>query len=93
MNSDIPRYARGADLETHETEDGLVVFNPGTDRVHDLNYSAAVLFELCRGTHTAAELASMMAEFYALEEAPTKTVEASLQQLVAEGLLVETRAE
>ncbi len=93
MNSDIPRYACGADLETHETEDGLIVFNQGADRVHHLNYTAAVLFELCQSTHTAAELASMMAEFYALEETPTEAVETCLQQLVAKGLLVETCAE
>lgn len=93
MNSDIPRYARTAELDTHETEDGLIVFNPVTDRVHHLNFTASVLFELCQGTHAAAELASMMAELYALEETPIETVETSLQQLVADGLLVETRAE
>ncbi len=93
MNSDVPRYARRADLEVHETEDGLIVFNPATDRVHHLNYTAGVLFELCQGTRDTAELASMMAELYALEETPTEAAETSLQQLVAEGLVVETRAE
>jgi hypothetical protein len=93
MSSDVSRYARGADLEVHETDDGLIVFNPATDCVHHLNYTAGVLFELCQGTHDAAELASMMAELYALEETPSEAVETGLQKLVAEGLLVETRDE
>ncbi len=93
MNANTPRYTHGADLETHETEDGLVVFNPGTDCVHHLNYTASVLFELCQGAHTAAELAGMMAKIYALEETPSEVIETSLQQLVADGLLVETGAE
>ena len=34
----------------------------------------------------------MMAELYALEEAPAEVVETGLRQLVTEGLLVESRA-
>jgi hypothetical protein len=34
----------------------------------------------------------MMAELYALEEAPGEMVETGLRQLVAEGLLVQSRA-
>lgn len=83
-----PRYARAAGLEVHETDDGLIVFNPATDRVHHLNYTAGVLFELCQDARDAAELAGMMVELYALEEAPGETVETGLRQLVAEGLLV-----
>ncbi len=92
MNSGIPGFTRTAELATHETEDGLIVFNSDTDRVHHLNFTASVLFELCQDTHSAAELTRMMAELYAPEETPIEVVETSLQELVAEGLLVETRA-
>jgi Coenzyme PQQ synthesis protein D (PqqD) len=92
MSCTGPRYARAAGLEVHETDDGLIVFNPATDRVHHLNYTAGVLFELCHDARDAAELAGMMAELYALEEAPGEMVETGLRQLVAEGLLVQSRA-
>ena len=46
MSADTRQYSRAADLEVHETEDGLIVFNPATDRVHHLNHSAGALFEL-----------------------------------------------
>jgi coenzyme PQQ synthesis protein D (PqqD) len=92
MSSPGPRYTHAAALEVHETDDGLVVFNPATDRVHQLNYTAGVLFELCRDPRDAAELAGMMAELYALEKAPAEVVETGLQQLLAEGLLVQSRA-
>lgn len=90
MSDDTPYYTRAADLEVHETEDGLIVFNPATDRVHHLNYTAGVLFELCQGCHDGAELAGMMAELYALEEAPIEATQTGLKQLVEEGVLVET---
>jgi hypothetical protein len=92
MSTTGPRYAHAAALEVHQTDDGLVVFNPATDRVHHLNYTAGVLFELCHKPRDAAELAGMMAELYVLEEPPAEVVETGLQQLVAEGLLVRSRA-
>jgi hypothetical protein len=54
MSSPGPRYTHAAALEVHETDDGLVVFNPATDRVHHLNYTAGVLFEFCRDPRDAA---------------------------------------
>lgn len=93
MTSDIPRYTRAPDLDVHETEDGLIVFNAVTDRVHHLNYTAGVLFECCRGTHSADELAEIMVDFYALDETPVEAITTGLQQLVAEGVLIETRGD
>ena len=90
MSVDTSRYTRAADLDVHETEDGLIVFNPATDRVHHLNYTAGALFALCQDTHDAAELANMMAELYELEEPPAEVVQSGLRQLVTEGVLIET---
>jgi hypothetical protein len=90
MNNDGPRYTRAVDLDVHETEDGLIVFDASTDRVHHLNFSAGALFELCRGTHDVTELAALMADLYDLSEPPIETVESGLRQLVEEGVLVES---
>lgn len=91
MNSDV-KYIRADNLDVHETEDGLIVFDPSTDQVHHLNYSAGILFELCTEARNAAELAQMAAAVYELDAAPTEEIETGLRQLVAEGVLVETGA-
>ena len=89
MNKAGPLYVRSADLEVHETNDGLVVFNPATDKVHHLNYSAGAIFELCRDRHSADELARLMADLYSLDEPPQEALEAGLRQLLDEGVLIE----
>lgn len=91
MNSNV-KYIRADNLDVHETEDGLIVFDPSTDQVHHLNYSAGVLFEFCKEAHDAAELAQMAAAVYELDVPPTEEIEAGLRQLVAEGVLIETGA-
>lgn len=92
MSADAPKYTRAADLEVHETQDGLVVFNPATDRVHHLNFSAGALFELCDDASSAAELAAAMADLHSLDTPPLDDVETGLKQLVEEGVLVVTSA-
>lgn len=92
MTTSNVKYRRPENLDVHETEDGLIVFDPATDRVHHLNYSAGILFELCTEAHDAAELAQMAAALYELDLLPTEEIEAGLRQLVAGGVLVETSA-
>lgn len=88
-----PSYRQAADLEVHETEDGLVVFDPRTDQVHHLNYSAGVIFELCREQQTAERLVGLVSELYTLDEAPADTVGDGLRKLVAQGILIESGGE
>ena len=90
MSDNGTRFTRSPDLVFHPTDDGLVVFNSKTDRIHRLNFTAGALFELCHDTHSLAELTGMMAEFYALDEGPADTVQSAVDQLLAEGLLVES---
>lgn len=89
MNA-VVKYVRAENLDVHETEDGLIVFDPSTDQVHHLNYSAGVLFELCAEAREAGELAQMAAAVYELDAPPSEEIEAGLRQLVAEGVLIET---
>ncbi len=81
-------YTRATGVEVHETDDGLIVFNPATDRVHHLNPTAGVLWELCTGSKTSAQLIKEMAELFSLDELPTDAVEAGLKQLVSENVLI-----
>jgi len=89
MTEPAPKYARAQNLDVHETEDGLIVFDPATDRVHHLNYSAGILFELCQGTHGAGELTEMLQALYEMDAPPAEDVATGLRELVAKGVLVE----
>jgi Coenzyme PQQ synthesis protein D (PqqD) len=87
--SEIPEHVeRAAGLEVHEAQDGLVVFDPTSDRVHHLNATAAVLFELCAAERSRSELATLIVDLYGLDEPPAAGIEAGLRQLLAEGILV-----
>ena len=74
-------------LEAHEVDDGLVVYQAATDRVHYLNPVASVVYELCTGDHTEAEIVEIVGAAWGLADAPTTEVRLALEQLQAEGML------
>lgn len=85
MTGQRPRRVDG--LEAHEVDDGLVVYQAATDRVHSLNASASVVFELCDGKRTEADIADLVAEAWDLADAPLAEVRACLAQLHDEGVI------
>ncbi len=80
-----PRRVDG--LEPHEVDDGLVVYQPSTDRVHYLNPTASVVFELCTGEHSDREIEVLVGSAWGLSEAPGEEVQRCLAQLRAEGIV------
>jgi hypothetical protein len=85
MPSARPSVVEG--LAVEEVRDGLTVFDPATDRVHYLNATAAIVFSLCDGTHTASEIASVVAQSFELHEPPGEEIEDCLSMLRSERLL------
>jgi hypothetical protein len=83
-------YRHTPDLEVHETDDGLVVFDPRTDQVHHLNHSAGVIFEMCRNEQSADQLIDLITELYELEIPPTESVMDGLKKLVEQGVLLDS---
>ena len=81
-------YKRVAGLEVHESDDGLIVFNPSTDKVHHLNYTSGVLFELCHDSHTLEDLTERMNTFYDPESVSEDIVKDGVAQLLKEGVFV-----
>jgi len=75
-------------IEIREAPDGLVAYDAGSDRVHYLNRTAALLLESCDGGVSAGELPGMLAAAFQLESPPAAEVERCLARLVEEGLLV-----
>ena len=83
-------YQQAEGLDVHEAEDGLIIFNPGTDRVHHLNSTAGVVFSLCDQPRSGLVLIESFAELFDLEQSSAETVQTVLAQLSEEGVLVET---
>jgi hypothetical protein len=80
-----PRPTPG--IEVNRVADGYVVYDPERDRVHYLNPTAVLLFELCDGRRRAADLPRLLQSVYALPEPPLTEVAAYLEKLLAEGLI------
>jgi hypothetical protein len=86
MSEPHPRHVEG--LEAHEVDDGLVVYDAAADRVHHLNATASIVFELCTGDHTDAEIEALVAAAWHLPEPAHDSVRGCLAQLRTEGVIV-----
>lgn len=84
MNEQSPDPKPG--LEVHTVEDGVVVFDADTDRVHYLNPTATFVFSLADGERTTAEIAEVVREAWNLDAAPVAEVAACVEQLRSEGV-------
>lgn len=74
-------------LDITETDDGLVVFQPTTRRVHHLNVTAALVFELCTGDNTEEQIVALLQRAFALDTAPVAEVATVLTSLRSEQLV------
>lgn len=75
-------------LDVHEVEDGLVVYDSASDRVHYLNASAALVFSLCDGQRTAADIDRLVRSAWPGEPTAVDVVTDCLERLRGEGVLV-----
>lgn len=74
-------------LDVNEVKDGLIVYDPATDRVHYLNATAAVAFTLCDGTRDADAIADAVGVVFAPEGPGADEVQACIAKFEDEGLL------
>jgi hypothetical protein len=81
------KYVRADGLEVNRMPDGYVVYQPERDKVHYLNPSAAMIFELCGEKTTFGAITTYLQEAYALSAPPVGEVRACLAELVAEGII------
>jgi hypothetical protein len=79
--------AKAPDLEINEVADGYIVYHPDRDRVHYLNQTAAVVFELCNGRNAEADMPELLRLAWDLPKAPVEEVLDCLQALRKEGLI------
>jgi hypothetical protein len=75
------------DLDVHEVDDGLVIYDLTSERVHYLNGTAALVFSLCTGEHDDAGIIDLVRVAFKLAQAPSAEVQGCLAQLRSEGLI------
>lgn len=73
--------------EAVETADGMVVYQTEIEKVHYLNPTAAIVFELCDGHQSKSVIAGFLQTTFELPEAPTKEVNTCIQNLLDEGVI------
>ena len=78
---------RLAELQIDLMPDGSVVYDPKNDRVHYLNPSSALIFELCDGENGLQHIAETVQSTFDLAQAPIDAVKSCIENLLKEGLL------
>lgn len=76
-------------LEIEPAGDGFIVYDEGRERVHYLNHTAALVFELSTGSLSVRGISEWIAQVYGLPEPPVGDVESALEELVAERLIAD----
>jgi hypothetical protein len=87
----LPRRLRRAlGLELHEIDDGVIIYQQDPPRVHHLNHTAALVFALSTGEVEIDEIVGHLQRGYGLESAPVAEVNACIERLCKERVLVVT---
>ena len=81
-----------AGIEVNRVPDGAMVYQNERERVHFLNPTALIVFELCAMDKTTAEIETFVADAFGLATAPTAEVQDCLVSLLDEGLVACTQS-
>lgn len=82
-----PRFEATRGTKLIEIKDGLVIYQRAPERVHRLNRSAAVIYLLCDGSLTAAEIAQEAQNAFNTTNVPHSVVDQCLRQLTEAQLI------
>jgi hypothetical protein len=80
--------SRSSDLDVHEVPDGYIVYDNARDRVHYLNQTAAIIFELCDSNIEADDVVGRVARAFELGPSAHAEIRACLDLLLKEGLVL-----
>jgi len=75
------RPVRAEGLEVHEVDDGLLVYQAQPECVHHLNNTAAIVFELCDGENTVADMNEQLILAFGLQGIPDGVAEKCIADL------------
>jgi pyrroloquinoline quinone biosynthesis protein D len=83
-----PRFAKNPDLHVEDMDPEILLYERGSHRTIYLNETAAVVWKLCDGTRTLADVVGLLSDHY--PEAGTALaleVEQTVEMLLREGAL------
>jgi hypothetical protein len=81
------RPARAGGLEVQEVADGLMVYQAEPECVHQLNNTAAVVFELCDGSNTMPEISEQLAAAFGHNGVPAGAAYSCIADLWSKGVI------
>lgn len=73
--------------EVSHVPDGFVIYQTGTERIHYLNPSAAMIYELCAAGKNIVAIAAYLKKSFSLPEPPVVEVIDCVKGLMAQGLI------
>jgi hypothetical protein len=79
---------RAEGLDVNEVPDGYVIYQTEADRVHYLNKTAAIVFELCDGARGTDDIVARVSKMFEVEGTAHGEIEACVQSLLKEGLVL-----
>lgn len=79
---------RSHEIMEYDVEEELSLYDPRTEVVHLLNFSAAVIWRMCDGSRRVEEISGQMADVYGLDPAVTEgDVREVISKFLQAGLL------
>ena len=78
---------RAEGLDVNEVPDGYVIYQTAADRVHYLNKTAAIVFELCDG-RGPDDIIARVGQMFEVEGTSDGEIAACIQSLLKEGLVL-----
>lgn len=80
-------FAACEGLEITHAPDGYVIYNAAAEKVHYLNPTAGIVYELCDGATSAQAIGEFLKTAYELDAAPLDMVRDCLISLLEQGLV------
>jgi hypothetical protein len=80
-------YVKAEGHEFNQVPDGYVIYQTGRDRVHFLNPTAVIVYELCDGKNTVAQIGRFMQDSYSLPAPPDEEVKSCVANFLKEEIV------
>jgi hypothetical protein len=86
-NNANAKFEQVEGCEITQMPDGYVVYQGSREKVHYLNPTAAIIYELCGERMPIGDIADYLRASFSLPAPPTTEVEACIESLLTENLI------
>ena len=85
--SEDTKYIQSAGCEVQHMPDGYVVYQSNKDKVHYLDPTASIIYELCSDNERVDVMVDYLQNAFSLPDKPVDEVNECISNLVKEGLI------